>query len=813
MESSKAYLLTQAKQGDAKALATLLNQKLQSKGITAKASIKNSYLHIMLEAAEAPPQKPLVDFIRKGLAGLAVDGWWAVKVYGRRASEEIPDWVEEFKIRQETNQDPAVLAKQGDVKAITTLINQKLQASGVVAKVSAKNDCLQVMLEAAEVPNQEQLVAILQSEFQQLGVQDINKLRLYGKQSGEDFPDWQEEVKLLVDQIECQKVQLGSLDLSPFPKITEQVATLSAIHRVDGVGLSNQLHTALQTICYQHLAYKVGSESDKTIHEIVEDFVDGLETELKRDLDQLSKQVVDIAETSGFQLERTKIQAIVSDVDDSNFARVRLAIRDLERVTREVLQTDFPEETDALKSLFSGAAQEFTAQMFGMTTACKEAIVGATIGMVAGPLGSVVGGAIGGWLGGNKQQKALEQLIEKYQKSRGKVFQEWESLLKVVYKKLNDFLYDITSVKLLTYQLLDQAIDFCDQGNEYLEKDLQKAIELYGQAIQSNPGLAVAWNNKGYALNQLERFEEAIPVLAQAIKLDRTLVIALNNFGDSLQGLGKNEEAISYYEESMKLEPNNYQAWCGRGTCLYNLQKYQEAIAVAQKLVELDPENFLGWYAKAVCYALLGDKELAVENLKESVRIDSNSSQKLAKADSDFDHLQEDERFKELMESSVGVSYAYLKEYLKQKQWCEADQETARVIKEVIQKVANSTEVNKETLKVFPCADLETINSLWRGNSEEKFGFSVQKRIFQKSLKDRDIFGTEIGWRIKDANGNWSWRSNADFDYNSEPIPNGHLPGSLWAGEDGWFENRRDRLITLFDRIDSCSMREKDSGS
>jgi tetratricopeptide (TPR) repeat protein len=238
------------------------------------------------------------------------------------------------------------------------------------------------------------------------------------------------------------------------------------------------------------------------------------------------------------------------------------------------------------------------------------------------------------------------------------------------------------------------------------------------------------------------------------------------------------------------------------------------AIFQKSNWIAIDPENFLGWYAKAVCYALLGNKELAIENLREAVRIDSDSSQQLAKADSDFNHLREDEKFKELMESSVAVSYASLKKHLKQKQWREADQETARVIKkEVIQKVANSTEVNQETLKVFPCNDLETIDSFWRENSEGRFGFSVQKRIFQESFKDRDIFGTQNGWRIKDANGNWSWRSNADFAYNSETIPDRHLPSSLWAGEDGWFENRRDRLITLFAKIDSCSMGEKDSES
>jgi len=814
MESSQLSLLAQAKQGDAKAIVTLLNQKLQSKGITAKASIKNSYLHIMLEAAEAPPQKPLVDFIRKGLAGLAVDDWCAVKVYGRRVGEEIPDWVEEFKIQRETNQDPAILARQGDVKAIAALTNQRLQASGVVAKVSVKNDCLQVMLEAIEVPNQEQMVALLQSEFQELGVQGINSLRIYGKQSGEDFPDWQEEIKLLANKIESQEVQPASLDLSPSSKITKQAVNLLVVQEVDSVELSNQIYDAIQTTCYQHLAYKVGSESDKTIHEIVENFVDSLDTDLKLDLDQFAKQVTGIAESFSLQLEQTKIQSIFSNVIDSSFTGVRLAIRDLERVTQEVLEIDFPQENNALKAFFSGAAQEFTANLSGKTLMSQEAVIGTVIGTFISPgIGSLIGGAIGEWLGGNNQQKALEQLLERYEQSRGKVFQEWESLLKLAYGKLSDFLYSVTSVRLLTYQAIDQAIDFCDQGNEHLEKDLQKAIELYDQAIQANPGLAIAWNNKGYTLNQLERFDEAILVLTQAIKLDRTLIIALNNYGDSLQGLGKNEEAISAYEESIKLEPSNYQAWWGRGTCLYNIQKYQEVIVVAQKLVELNPEDFLGWYAKAVCYALLGDKELAIENLREAVRIDSDASQKLAKADSDFDHLREDERFKELMESSVGVSYTSLKEYLKQERWREADKETARVIKEVIQKVTNSTEVKEKALEVFPCIDLKTIDSLWQENSEGKFGFSVQKRIFNESSKDRDIFGTKINWRIKDADGNWFWCSNDNFDYNSKLIPDGHLPSSLWAGEDGWFENRRDRLIKLFERIDSCSVRSKDSES
>ncbi|MBW4464320.1 MAG: hypothetical protein KME07_02620 [Pegethrix bostrychoides GSE-TBD4-15B] len=325
MESSQASLSAQAKQGDAKAIATLLNYKLQPKGITAKTSIKGSCLHIMLEAAKTPVQKPLVDFLRKSFAGFMVDAWCTVRVYGRQVGEEIPDWAEEFKVEPRLNQDLAALAKQGDVKAISTLVNQRLQSSSAVAKVNLKDDCLQIMIEATEVPNQEKIVLLLQSVIQELGLQSINKLKLYGKLSGEDFPDWQEEVRLLTGKSDLQETQAFGLDLSLSSKTIKQASPLSTVQEFDSIGLSNQLYTILQTTCYQHLSHKINSEDDKSIHEIVEDFIDELETDLKLDIDQFTKQAVSSTQPFGLKLNVAEIQTIVSDIMISDFAKVRLA--------------------------------------------------------------------------------------------------------------------------------------------------------------------------------------------------------------------------------------------------------------------------------------------------------------------------------------------------------------------------------------------------------------------------------------------------------------------------------------------------------
>ena len=49
-------------------------------------------------------------------------------------------------------------AKQGNPQAIAILLNRQLQPKGITAKISVKASCLQIMLEAATVPNQKGLV-------------------------------------------------------------------------------------------------------------------------------------------------------------------------------------------------------------------------------------------------------------------------------------------------------------------------------------------------------------------------------------------------------------------------------------------------------------------------------------------------------------------------------------------------------------------------------------------------------------------------------------------------------------------------------
>jgi hypothetical protein len=98
--TTQPNLLELAKQGNAQAIATLINRQLQPKGITAKAALKDGCLQVMLESAQAPNQQALVAFVRKGITGLRAASIERVKVYGRLVGEEFPAWSEEFELAQ-----------------------------------------------------------------------------------------------------------------------------------------------------------------------------------------------------------------------------------------------------------------------------------------------------------------------------------------------------------------------------------------------------------------------------------------------------------------------------------------------------------------------------------------------------------------------------------------------------------------------------------------------------------------------------------------------------------------------------------------
>ncbi|MBE9217602.1 hypothetical protein [Dolichospermum flos-aquae] len=87
------------------------------------------------------------------------------------------------------------LAKSGDINAINNLVNQWLHSPSITVKTTLKQDCLQIMLESAKVPEKESIIPCIRDNLLNLSIDSVKKVKIYAREAGEDFPDWQEELE------------------------------------------------------------------------------------------------------------------------------------------------------------------------------------------------------------------------------------------------------------------------------------------------------------------------------------------------------------------------------------------------------------------------------------------------------------------------------------------------------------------------------------------------------------------------------------------------------------------------------------------
>ncbi|MBD2277912.1 MAG: protein kinase [Dolichospermum sp. DEX189] len=155
------------------------------------------------------------------------------------------------------------------------------------------------------------------------------------------------------------------------------------------------------------------------------------------------------------------------------------------------------------------------------------------------------------------------------------------------------------------------------------------------------------------------------------------------------------------------------------------------------------------------------------------------------------------------LQSSCGMDYRKLRDLLKAGKWKDADEETTRVILAFAKREKEGW-LDVKDIDNFPCEDLRTIDQLWVKYSNGRFGFSVQKRIYQglggtKNYNEKiwQAFGDKVGWR---KGGSWLYYKDITFDIKA---PEGHLPSRMAKLTIKVFSNR---IHTIFSRVETCKL-------
>jgi len=122
-------------------------------------------------------------------------------------------------------------------------------------------------------------------------------------------------------------------------------------------------------------------------------------------------------------------------------------------------------------------------------------------------------------------------------------------------------------------------------------EEYPKAVLLYSRAIEKDPLMERAWNNKGVALKNLGLHEEALRCFENAIKINPLYESAWLNRAASLQSIGKEEETLDALDEVLIINPFNIPALYHRGQVLEDSSRTPEALDNYLSILRLDPEN------------------------------------------------------------------------------------------------------------------------------------------------------------------------------------------------------------------------------
>ena len=157
------------------------------------------------------------------------------------------------------------------------------------------------------------------------------------------------------------------------------------------------------------------------------------------------------------------------------------------------------------------------------------------------------------------------------------------------------------------------------------------------------------------------------------------------------------------------------------------------------------------------------------------------------------DELEQNEIDNGILVSTTGINYTELDNLLKNQQWHQANQETARLLLQAAHKKRKNW-LEKDDIDLIACEDLQIIDRLWCQYSQDNFGFSIQAHIWQNmEQQNYQSFGNQVGWRVSQR---WILMKELNFSISA---PRGHLPAMSW-----WYGHAIWGLKTLFVRINAC---------
>ena len=168
--------------------------------------------------------------------------------------------------------------------------------------------------------------------------------------------------------------------------------------------------------------------------------------------------------------------------------------------------------------------------------------------------------------------------------------------------------------------------------NKRTAEALQKAIEYFNQAIEKDPGYAMAYAGladcylvPGNPLPPRERMPKAKAAAMRALELDETLAEAHTSLARVLATYDWDwTGAEKEYKRSIELNPRYATAHQWYSGCLEVMGRRNEAMAERKRARELEPLNLTINFALGLTFYYDRDYDQAIEQFQKTLELDQN---------------------------------------------------------------------------------------------------------------------------------------------------------------------------------------------
>ena len=168
----------------------------------------------------------------------------------------------------------------------------------------------------------------------------------------------------------------------------------------------------------------------------------------------------------------------------------------------------------------------------------------------------------------------------------------------------------------------DYADAYNNRGSAYGEKgDIDHAIEDFDKAIEFKPDSAEAYNNRGVAYSGKDYFDRSIEDFNKAIELNPDLAEAYYNRGVAYSGKDYFDRSIEDFNKAIELNPDLAEAYYNRGNAYRGKGDLDRAIEDFDKAVELKPDYADAYNNRGVAYRGKGDFDRTIDDCTQAIQL------------------------------------------------------------------------------------------------------------------------------------------------------------------------------------------------